>query len=165
MNARERPSQVARGALSHDLPDDHHRTPGRRAWWMMPSMTISPDQQPWTNIRSVSTTSSPGGGKIRRPRRAQTSRRRQATPHRLASRYGVHTPVTMTLTVRTGADIWMEVLTDQGRFYVAFDASVFALVEQVIRGGHMVEELSAQLGLTHRQGVSELTRRRGPSTT
>src|SRR4051794_20381571 len=119
-------------------------------------MTLGPDQQPWTNIRSASTTSDKSDAKIRRPRRAQSSRRRQATPHRLASRFGPRTPVTMTVTIRTGADVWAEVLTDQGRFFVPFDASLFDLVQQIIRGGHYVEPLGSVQGLTHRRGVAHL---------
>lgn len=119
-------------------------------------MAIAPEQQPWTNLRSASTTQSPQTGKIRRPRRAQSSRRRQAAPHRLASRFGPRTPVTMTVTIRTGADVWAEVVTDEGRFYVAFDASVFDLVQQVIHGGHLVEPLTASTGLAHRRGISHL---------
>lgn len=118
---------------------------------------LSPDQQPWTNIRSASTTSAGDLGKIKRPRRAGNARRRQAPPHRLAGRFGPRTPVTMTVTIRTGADVWAEVLTDAGRFFVPFDASVFDLVQQIIGGGHWVEELSSVTGLTHRRGVQNLT--------
>lgn len=121
-------------------------------------MTTGPDQQPWQEVRRASTTSSDQTSKIKRPRRAQGSRRRQATPHRLAARYGPRTPVTMTVTIRTGADVWAEVVTDQGRFFVPFDASVFDLVQQIIRGGHWVEELTAGPSLTHRQGVAHLRR-------
>lgn len=119
-------------------------------------MTLGPDQQPWTNIRSVSTTPDKRDAKIKRPRRAQSSRRRQATPHRLASRYGIRTPVTLTLRIHHRADLWCEVITDEGRFFVAFDASVFALVEQVIRGGHTVEPLSTTLDREHRSGKGHL---------
>lgn len=62
----------------------------------------------------------------------------------------------MTVTIRTGADVWAEVATDEGRFFVPFDASLFDLVQQVIRGGHWIEEHSASTGLTHRQGVQGL---------
>lgn len=123
---------------------------------MIGAMPIGPDQEPWTNIRSVSTTSSDSVAKIKRPRRAQRERRREAAPHRLASRYGVRAPVTLTLQVRQGADLWMEVTTDEGRFFVPFDASVFALVEQVIRGGHQVEPLTGSTGAEHRRGISAL---------
>lgn len=113
-------------------------------------------QEPWVNVRSASTTSPPKPSTIKRPRRARSQQRGAAAPHRLASRLGPRTPVTLTVTIRTGADVWAEVLTDQGRFYVAFDASVFDLVQQVIRGGHQVEPLSSQLGLAHRRGVAAL---------
>lgn len=62
----------------------------------------------------------------------------------------------MTVTIRTGADVWAEVVTDQGRFFVPFDASVFDLVQQIIRGGHWVEELTASAGSAHRSGIAHL---------
>lgn len=62
----------------------------------------------------------------------------------------------MTVTIRTGADMWAEILTDQGRFFVPFDASVFALVQQIITGGHWIEPLSTILGSQHRSGVAHL---------
>lgn len=120
------------------------------------SVTRRPDQEPWANIRSASTTSGAGDAKIKRPRRAQGTGRRQASPHRLAGRYGPRTPVTLTLTIRTSAEVWCEVLTDEGRFFVSFDASVFDLVQQVIRGGHTVEPLSTSLDRTHRSGKGHL---------
>lgn len=112
--------------------------------------------EPWANIRSVSTTSAAAIGKIKRPRRAKDPRRRQATPHRLAATSGPRTPVTLTLRLRTGADAWLEVITDQGRFFCSFDVSAFALVEQVIRGGHWVETLSGPLLAEHKRGVAWL---------
>lgn len=66
----------------------------------------------------------------------------------------------MTVTIRTGADVWAEVVTDEGRFFVPFDASVFDLVQQIIKGGHWVEELTGSTGLSHRSGISHLN---GPS--
>lgn len=124
-------------------------------------MTRGADQEPWANIRSASNTSSSKSAKIKRPRRATGKQRRQAPPAGLAARYGARTPVTMTVTIRTGADVWAEVLTEHGRFFVAFDASVFDLVQQIIRGGHIVEELSASLLVTHRRGISNLKRENG----
>lgn len=70
----------------------------------------------------------------------------------------------MTVTIRTGADVWAEVLTDQGRFFVPFDASVFDLVQQIIKGGHWVEELGAVSGLTHRSGTAHLANGGGSTT-
>lgn len=119
-------------------------------------VTLGPDQTPWVDLPQVSTTNVAPDAKIRRPRRAKNSGRRQATPHRLASRYGPRTPVTLTLRLRTGADAWLEVTTEQGRFFCAFDVSAFALVEQVIKGGHWVEPLSSILAAEHRSGVSHL---------
>lgn len=113
-------------------------------------------EQPWVNIRSASTTRASGDAKIKRPRRARSQRRRQAAPHRLARLYGPRTPVTMTVTIRGGASLWAEVVTDEGRFFVPFDASVFDLVQQIIRGGHQVDELAASTRLTHRRGISAL---------
>lgn len=62
----------------------------------------------------------------------------------------------MTLRLRVGADVWVEVLTDQGRFYVPFDGTVYGLVQQVIQGGHTVEPLSTILATEHRRGVAHL---------
>lgn len=112
--------------------------------------------EPWANIRSVSTTSQTSNAKIKRPRRAGTKQRRKAAPSRLAARDGVRAPVTLTLRLRTGADAWLEVITEEGRFFCAFDVSAFALVEQVIRGGHWVEPLSGGLLRVHRQGSAAL---------
>lgn len=116
----------------------------------------TPEQDPWLELRAASTTSGSGVGKIRRPRRARTQRRRQAAPHRLASRYGPRTPVTMTVTIRTSSEVWAEVVTDEGRFFVPFDASVFDLVQQIIRGGHWVEPLSPSVDIEHRRGKGHL---------
>lgn len=63
----------------------------------------------------------------------------------------------MTVTIRTGADVWAEVVTDEGRFYVPFDASLFDLVQKIIHGGHVVEPLTGSTGLAHRRGVNALT--------
>lgn len=60
------------------------------------------------------------------------------------------------MTVRTGADVWMEVKTHEGRFFIPFDASVFDLVQLVIKGGYVIEEHTALTGLEHRQGVGRL---------
>lgn len=120
------------------------------------SGTVGPDQEPWTELPRPSTTSGPEGSKIRRPRRAHLAGRRQATPHRLAGRYGLRTPVTLTLRLHIRADIWVEVITDQGRFFVPFDSSVVELVKQVIRGGHTVEALSTTLDREHRSGKGHL---------
>ena len=62
----------------------------------------------------------------------------------------------MTVRLHQRADLWAEVITDEGRFFVPFDASVFDLVKQIIQGGHQVEELSASTGLTHRSGKGHL---------
>lgn len=62
----------------------------------------------------------------------------------------------MTVTIRTGADVWAEVATDEGRFFVPFDASVFDLVQKIIAGGHWVEPLTGSTGLQHRRGVNRL---------
>lgn len=118
---------------------------------------MSIDREPWANIRSVSHTSSADIGKIKRPRRARNTGRRQASPPALASRYGPRTPVTLTLQLRTSADAWLEVTTEAGRFFCAFDVSAFALVQQVIAGGHLVEPLSGPLLAQHRRGVASLS--------
>jgi hypothetical protein len=74
----------------------------------------------------------------------------------LASRYGLQTPVTLTLRLRIGADVWVEVVSDQGRFFVPFDGTVYGLVQQVISGGHMVDPLSTMIAMEHRRGVQHL---------
>ena len=71
----------------------------------------------------------------------------------------------MTLTLHQRADLWMEVVTDEGRFFVPFDASVFDLVKQVIQGGHQVEPLTASTGLSHRRGISHLANGNGSQST
>ena len=113
-------------------------------------------EQPWVNIRSASTTRAAAKGKIRRPRRARITSRRQAAPHPLASTYGPRTPVTMTVTIRTSSEVWAEVVTEAGRFFVPFDASVFDLVQQIIRGGHWVDEPTASTTSAHRRGKGRL---------
>lgn len=118
-------------------------------------------QEPWANIRPVSTTSASEVGKIKRPRRANSTGRRQAAPSRLAATEGPRAPVTLTLRLRTGADAWLEVITDEGRFFCAFDVSAFALVEQVIRGGHWVEPLGPSTLVSHRRGKSALSGKNG----
>lgn len=62
----------------------------------------------------------------------------------------------MTLRLRTGADAWLEVITDEGRFFCGFDVSAFALVEQVIAGGHWVEPLSGAMVREHKSGIAHL---------
>lgn len=117
---------------------------------------MGPDQEPWQELPRPSTTRGSKGAKIRRPRRAQSASRRQATPHRLAGLYGLQTPVTVTLRLRVGADVWVEVITDQGRFFVPFDGTLYGLVKQVIEGGHMVEPLSTIVATEHRRGKGHL---------
>lgn len=124
---------------------------------------MSSAQEPWANIRSVSTTSARTNDKIKRPRRAKGSRG-AAAPHRLAKTQGLRAPITVTLQLRTGADAWLEVRTEEGRFFCAFDVSAFALVEQVIRGGHQVERLSGPLLAEHRRGVAYLSTPPSPQT-
>lgn len=62
----------------------------------------------------------------------------------------------MTVTIRTGADVWAEVLIDQGRFFVPFDASVFDLVQQIIKGGMWVEPPTFGMTRTHSSGTAHL---------
>jgi hypothetical protein len=112
--------------------------------------------EPYTNVRSASTTSLASTAKIKRPRRAKVQRRRQAPPHRLAARFGIRTPVTLTVTIRQGAELWAEVKVDGGRFFVSHDASVFDLVQLIIRGGYTIEEHTSSTALEHRRGVSAL---------
>lgn len=119
-------------------------------------MPVGPDQQPWVELPRPSTTGASKSSKIKRPRRVQSAGRRQATPHRLAGLYGLQTPVTLTLRIRVSAEVWIEVLSDQGRFFVPFDGTVYGLVEQVIRGGHQVDKLSTILASDHRKGVQAL---------
>lgn len=96
--------------------------------------------EPWTNMRPPSTTSSGELGKIKRPRRAKSPRRRQATPLKGLRLYGLATPVTLTLTIRHSSTVWIEVSNHEGRFFINHDASVYDLIRQVQLGGHIIEE-------------------------
>jgi hypothetical protein len=93
---------------------------------------------------------------IKRPRRAPQRTSGVAAPHRLASVLGPRTPVTLTLTVRRGSELWLEVIGDQGRFFLAFDASVFDLVQLVIKGGYLVHDLTGPTLATHQRGKGHL---------
>ncbi len=114
--------------------------------------------EPWTNICSASTTSLDETSKIKRPRRAGQKTVSAANPHRLAGLGRAGVPVTLTLTTRRSSELWMEVVSDEGRFFVAWDASVFALVDQVVKGGHLVERSSTSTLLAHRRGKEHLNR-------
>lgn len=119
-------------------------------------MPVGPDQEPWTELPRPSTTKASKSSKIRRPRRVHSEQRRAAAPHRLARLYGLQTPVTLTLRIRVSTDVWVEVLSDQGRFFVPFDGTVYGLVQQVIQGGHRVDPMSTTLASEHRRGVQAL---------
>lgn len=54
--------------------------------------------------------------------------------------YGIACPVSVTFTVRTSAEIWIEVSNAHGRFYVNHDASVLDLIRQIQQGGHWIED-------------------------
>lgn len=64
--------------------------------------------------------------------------------------------MTLTLRLRIGADVWVEVVSDQGRFFVPFDGTVAGLIQQVITGGHLVDPLSTVLASEHSRGVQHL---------
>lgn len=68
------------------------------------------------------------------------ARRRQATPLPGMRLYGLATPVSVTFTVRTSAEVWIEVSNAHGRFYVNHDASVYDLIRQIQTGGHWIED-------------------------
>lgn len=68
------------------------------------------------------------------------ARRRQAPPLAGSRLYGLNTPVSVTFTIRTTAEIWIEVSNHEGRFYVNHDASVYALIRQIQQGGHWIED-------------------------
>lgn len=54
--------------------------------------------------------------------------------------YGEKCPVSLTLTIRSSAELWIEVSNAHGRFYVNYDASLLDLIRQVQRGGHWIED-------------------------
>jgi hypothetical protein len=50
----------------------------------------------------------------------------------------------------------MEVVSEEGRFFIPFDASVFEVVQLVIRGGYVVEELTGSTRAAHKRGMGHL---------
>lgn len=50
------------------------------------------------------------------------------------------TPVTVTLIWRGGAEGWVEIRSAQGRWFRPFTHCIGGLVEELVRGGHMVAE-------------------------
>jgi len=96
------------------------------------------EREPWTNIPSVSTTSSARVGKIMRPRQGGTKRRRQAASLKGMRLYGLACPVSMTVTIRRSAEVWLEISTAEGRFFVNQDASVYDLVRLIQQGGYWI---------------------------
>lgn len=96
------------------------------------------DDLPYLNTRSVSTTSSGDDGKLSRPRRSRKGQWRVAPPLPGSRLYGRATPVRLTLTPRIGAEVYIEVETSQGRFWVRHDASVLDLAFKIQEGGFTV---------------------------
>jgi hypothetical protein len=78
-------------------------------------------------------------GKIKRPRQGHTKRRRQAASLKGLALYGTACPVSLTVTIRRSADIWLEISTAEGRFFINHDASVYDLVRLVQRGGYWIQ--------------------------
>lgn len=97
------------------------------------------EKEPWTNVRSPSTTSSGGNGKIKRPRQGHTKRRRQAAPLKGVRLHGPACPVTLTITVRRSSELWLEISTSEGRFFINGDAGVYDLVRLVQQGGYWIQ--------------------------
>lgn len=87
-----------------------------------------------------STTSAEPEPKMGRSSARKRARRRQASPLPGMRLYGLACPVSVTFTVRTSAEVWIEVSNAHGRFYVNHDASVLDLIRQVQRGGHWIED-------------------------
>jgi hypothetical protein len=67
-------------------------------------------------------------------------RRRRADPLGGARLYGPRTPVSVTLTIRSGADMWLEVRAPNGVFFTSPDVCAYDLMQQIITGGHFVRE-------------------------
>lgn len=95
--------------------------------------------EPWLNLPTPSTTSAAESAKIKRPRRARTPRRRQATPLKGLRLWGIACPVTLTMTIRHSSTVWIEVSNHEGRFFINHDASVYDLIRKVQMGGHTIE--------------------------
>lgn len=87
-----------------------------------------------------STTLGTNEPKMGRSSARRRARRRQAAPLAGARVYGEKCPVSITLTIRTSAEVWIEVSNHEGRFFVNHDASLLELIRQVQRGGHWIED-------------------------
>ena len=98
------------------------------------------DDLPRIWLNPPSTTSGETEPKMGRSSARRRARRRQATPLPGSRLYGLRCPVSVTFTVRTSAEIWIEVSNAHGRFYVNHDASVLDLIRQIKQGGHWIED-------------------------
>lgn len=87
-----------------------------------------------------SPTSDKSQPKMGRSSARRRAARRQADPLPGMRLYGIACPVSVTFTVRTSAEIWIEVSNAHGRFYVNHDASLLDLIRQVQQGGHWIED-------------------------
>lgn len=85
-----------------------------------------------------STTSTEMQPKMKQPRSGE--RRRQAAPHPGARRTGKSTPVSVVLIWRGGAEGWVEIRSPQGRWFRPYTHCIGGLVEELVRGGHMVTD-------------------------
>lgn len=59
----------------------------------------------------------------------------------------------MTVTLRGGADLWVEVQDFRGRFWIRHDASIVDLVLKMQAGGYAVEEPRASTRAGRRRGT------------
>lgn len=64
--------------------------------------------------------------------------RRKAPPIAGASLYGPQTAVRFEVTPRIGSELWLQISTSVGVFWVLHDCSLLALVQQIQHGGHWV---------------------------
>lgn len=110
----------------------------------------------WLN--RPSTTSGETEPKMGRSSARRRARRRQASPLPGMRLYGEKCPVSVTFTIRTSAEVWIEVENAHGRFFVNHDASVFDLIRQIQRGGHWIEEKASP---TERRDAARRRRPRG----
>jgi len=94
---------------------------------------------PFLNVCSVSTTPEISREKITGRRRSRKGARRVAAPTPGFRLYGRACPVRLTCTPRIGAEVYIEVETSEGRFWVHQDASLLDLITRVQQGGFSIE--------------------------
>ena len=109
---------------------------------------------PYVNVRSPSTTSPDGDGKITGPRRSRKAQWREAPPLPGSRVYGRATPVRLTLTPRIGSELYIEVEYSEGRFWVRHDAGLVDLVKRIQEGGFRVAPPTASTTRRKNRGMA-----------